>query len=77
MMPTKKEVTIVDSGSSKTIKLYVGKTTAYINGTSVKLDVAPVILPPGRTFVPVRFISETFNAQVLWNQGLKEIQIIY
>ena len=73
----KKEVTIVDSGSSKTIKLYVGKTTAYINGTSVKLDVAPVILPPGRTFVPVRFISETFNAQVLWNQGLKEVQIIY
>jgi len=50
---------------------------AYVNGGAVKIDVAPVILPPGRTFVPVRFISETFNAQVLWNEGLKEIQIIY
>lgn len=73
----KKEVTIIDDTSSKTIKLYIGKTTAYVNGGAVKIDVAPVILPPGRTFVPVRFISETFNAQVLWNEGLKEIQIIY
>lgn len=74
---TKKEVTISDKTKSKIIKLYIGKTTAYVNDKSVLLDVAPVILPPGRTFVPIRFISETFNGSVFWDSRTKEVKIVF
>jgi len=47
------------------IVLAIGSTTATVNGTSVELDVAPEILG-GRTFVPIRFISESFGATVEW-----------
>ncbi|MGB9832263.1 MAG: stalk domain-containing protein [Caldisericum exile] len=41
------------------------------------MDVAPVILPPGRTFVPIRFISETFRGFVYWNSKTKEVKIVF
>ncbi|MGB9794698.1 stalk domain-containing protein [Caldisericum exile] len=73
----KKEVTIKNSDKTIEIKLYIGETSALVNGKSVTLDVAPVILPPGRTFVPIRFISETFRGFVYWNSKTKEVKIVF
>jgi len=57
-----------------TIVLAIGSTTATVNGTSVGLDVAPEILG-GRTFVPIRFIAETFGADVKWLAEAQNITI--
>lgn len=46
--------------------LYIGKTTAYVNGVAIILDVPPKILN-NRTLVPIRFVSESFGAEVGWN----------
>jgi len=35
----------VSAESTKKLELYVGKTTAYVNGVSIKLDVPPVSYP--------------------------------
>ncbi len=50
----------------KNIKLPVYSSTANINGSFVDLD-APINIYNSRTFVPVRFIAETFNCSVNWD----------
>ncbi|MFY0546266.1 stalk domain-containing protein [Brevibacillus sp. H7] len=58
------KVTITHQG--KTIELTVGQKTAMVNGTKLTLDAKPVVIK-GRTFVPLRFVSEAFGADVQWN----------
>ncbi|WP_186438376.1 ABC transporter substrate-binding protein [Cohnella terricola] len=56
------------------VKLTVGSKTAYINGVSTTLDVAP-IAENGRTFVPLRLISEAFGRWVTYNQNTNTVGI--
>lgn len=62
-------------GSDK-IKMQVGKNSAFVNGKEITLDVAPYIVN-GRTLVPIRFISEAFGADVVWDSNTKTVTIIY
>lgn len=59
------------------IELWPGNKTAKVNLESVELDVAPVIILPGRTMVPLRFISESFGSSVSWDGINRRITIIY
>lgn len=72
-----KEVIIQNPSKTLGIQLYVGKEVAFINGKSIKLDTAPVIVPPGRTFVPLRFVSEAFGGSVFWDSSKQEIKIVF
>lgn len=49
------------------VQLTIGDTTAYINGTPALLDV-PATIENSRTLVPVRFISESLDAEVNWDK---------
>ncbi|MDD4029561.1 MAG: copper amine oxidase N-terminal domain-containing protein, partial [Caldisericia bacterium] len=66
---------IVESGEN-TIQLDIGKTTAFVNGEPQLLPVAPEI-KSGRTFVPLRFISEGFGATIDWDGKTQMITITY
>jgi len=66
-------VTIEDSG--KTIMLTLGSLSVLIDGAEQAIDCAPAALPPGRTFVPLRFVSETLGAQVEYDAPTKQITI--
>ena len=61
---------------SSTIRLQIGKKFAAVNGKKVMLDVSPVIVK-GRTMVPIRFVSESLDAQVVWDGKTKTITIMY
>lgn len=50
------------------IKLEIGESTALVNGEEVAFDTAS-ILKEQRTFVPLRFVSETLDCKVLWDEG--------
>lgn len=67
------QVTIEDSGQE--IILTIGSNVALANGAEQLLDCSPVILPPGRTFVPLRFICETLEAKVDYNNENRKITI--
>lgn len=72
-----KEVTI--RYKDKNIILKIGSPYALVNGTQTPIDrdnlkVVPEITN-GRTFVPIRFISETFGAKVEWNDVTQQIRI--
>lgn len=63
-----------------TIRMVIGSVDVFIREegkmgeTQQKLD-APPEITSGRTFVPLRFISETFGAKLDWNAELREITI--
>lgn len=48
------------------VRLQVGVGEALVNGTPVPLDV-PARIEEGRTLVPLRFVSEAFGAEVVWD----------
>ena len=58
------------------IRVQVGNTVADVGGKAVSLDSPPVIVK-GRTFVPLRFVSENFGAAVNWDGKMKIVNIIY
>ncbi len=58
------------------IMIEIGNSTALVNGAKVTLTVPPEITT-GRTFVPLRFISEAFGAEVQWIAETQTIKISY
>lgn len=73
------KVTIIRG--STTIELWIGNNMASINGVLVMIDpsnpnVKPFIIdPPGRTMLPLRFISEALGCNVQWNETLQLVTI--
>lgn len=61
-----KKVTVYSSKNNNQLSLIVGDTTAQFGTESLQLQTPP-ILKNNWVMVPVRFISEAFGAQVMWN----------
>ena len=59
-----------------TIRITDGSETAYVNGEAVTLD-SPAVIRDGRFLVPVRFVSESFGARVVWEEFSKTVDITY
>ncbi|MEG6615417.1 stalk domain-containing protein [Peptococcaceae bacterium 1198_IL3148] len=57
-----------------TIKLQIGSKTAYKNGQAVALQV-PGKVVNGNTMVPLRFVSESLGANVVWDGASQTITI--
>ncbi|MDD4029176.1 MAG: stalk domain-containing protein [Caldisericia bacterium] len=64
----------VFAAETKVITMVVGETEVLVNGESVFLDVPPTIVE-GRTLVPLRFIAETFGAEVEWDAVARSITL--
>jgi sugar lactone lactonase YvrE len=62
------------------IQLWIGKPKALVNGKEVSIDIQKPISPmivKGRTFLPLRFIAETFEFQVDWDPKTQGITLTY
>jgi len=59
------------------ITFWIDNDQYIVNGTYKTMDVAPEIQPPGRTFVPLRVVSEELGATVDWNASQQTIKIIF
>ena len=64
------------------VELWIGNNVARVNGQYQLIDpenpnVRPVIIPPGRTVLPLRFISESLGCQVDWNSVRQEVTVTY
>ena len=56
------------------VSMTIGEVAYRIDGKSAWMDVAPVIVG-GRTFVPLRAVSEALGAQVDWNADTRTVQV--
>ena len=57
------------------IILTIDSDKVLVNNGEKDLDCPVEILPPGRTFVPLRFVSENLGAKVLYNTDKREVTI--
>jgi len=56
------------------IVLQLDNRTAWVNGPSRQLDVAPVAIG-GRTMVPLRFVAEALGAEVGWVDATRTVTV--
>jgi len=69
-----KSKAVLIAKDSTQISLIINKNYAYVNNTYTPLD-SNAIISKGRTFVPLRFISNCFGANVEWNQDTNTVYI--
>lgn len=60
--------------AGKQIILGIGNSYAHVNSVKTEFDTAAEIVQ-GRTMVPLRFIGETFGADVKWNGESKTVTV--
>jgi len=76
-IPKEQKVTL--SIGSKRVELVIGKPTATVDGVEVSIDPANPLVAPrisgGRTMLPLRFISETFGAEILYDPLLRTVTV--
>jgi len=63
-----------DEGKTQ-VKLAIGDKNAKVNGTTMQIDAAPQIIN-GRTMVPLRFVSQAFGADVLWDKEARRATVV-
>lgn len=56
------------------ISLYIGQRSAQVDGRTVSLDV-PAMIVGGSTMVPLRFMSESLGAEVMWLSSSRTVRI--
>lgn len=65
---------IVSQFQGKEIRLQINNKQANNKGVMTTLDVPPMLIE-GRTLVPLRFVSESMGADVVWDDATKTITI--
>lgn len=63
----KKTVTLIKG--DRVVQMTIGSKAMLINGASVTMDVAPEIVAPGRTMLPLRFVGQALGATVNWDEA--------
>jgi hypothetical protein len=71
--PENNQVTI--TYGEKVIILTIDSPAVQLNGKEQIIDCPPAIMPPGRTFIPLRFVSETLEAEVVYDPDTGQILI--
>lgn len=67
--------TITVDYEDKSIVLQIDNKEAFVNGQADELLAAPQLTENGYTMVPLRFISETFGAEVGWDNDTQAVTV--
>lgn len=62
------------SNNSKNIFLQIGSQLVHVNDVEHEIDVAPLI-HNNRTYVPIRFVTETLNCIVDWDEATESVLV--
>lgn len=66
--------TVIANKAGHTVRLRIGARQGHIDGRAVRLDV-PAVVENGTTLVPIRFLSESLGADVLWDDRRQMVMI--
>lgn len=69
------QITDAKTVRQRTVEMTVGSKTMLVDGKPIEMDVAPEIVPPGRTMLPVRFVAEGLGAEVEWYEAEKRVRL--
>ncbi|HOV79410.1 MAG TPA: copper amine oxidase N-terminal domain-containing protein [Bacillota bacterium] len=60
-------------GAKATLSMTIGKPEVISNGQVRAIDVAPMLVDPGRTMLPARFVAEGLGYQVDWDEASQTV----
>jgi hypothetical protein len=63
------------TGSSRTVMMNIGSTTMWISGVKNEMDTVPVIIDPGRTMLPIRYVAQALDCDIVWDADAMTITI--
>lgn len=67
--------TVTAGKDNTTVRLQIGNKTAYHGEAPIALEVPPAARE-GRILIPLRFFSEVFDCQVVWDPAANRVQLI-
>lgn len=67
--------TISGTKDNKKITMTINSTSATVNGKAKKLSIAPKIID-NTTFVPLRFLGESVEGEVVWQENMNRVDIV-
>ena len=73
--PSTQLVSMLFGDNQINIALTIGSFKMYVGNSTVTMDTVPVIVPPGRTMLPARFIAEALGDTVNWDPTAKQVTI--
>ncbi|OPX89532.1 MAG: hypothetical protein A4E53_01489 [Pelotomaculum sp. PtaB.Bin104] len=59
----------------RVVKVTIGSVTMMINGVAFTMDVAPEIVDPGRTMLPLRWVAQALGASVNWDDATQTVTV--
>jgi len=60
-------------GAKATLNMTIGKPEVISNGQAKAIDVAPMLVDPGRTMLPARFVAEGLGYEVDWDEATQTV----
>jgi hypothetical protein len=61
--------------SARTVRMVIGSTTMWINSVESVMDTIPVIVDPGRTMLPIRYVAQALDCDIVWDAAARTITI--
>lgn len=60
----------------RVVKVTIGSNTMYINGVAFEMDVAPELVDPGRTMLPIRWVGQALGATISWDATTQTVSVM-
>ena len=60
-------------GAKATLSMTIGKPEVVSDGQAKVIDVAPMLVDPGRTMLPARFVAEGLGYEVDWDEATQTV----
>ncbi len=58
----------------KEVSFKMGQTSALVNGVTVKMDIAPMVIQE-KTMLPARFAADIFDYKIEWNDAKRTVKL--
>ena len=69
------EQSVVIIKGDRVIKLTMNSNIMLINGVPFTMDVAPELVDPGRTMLPLRAVAQALGADVQWDEATQTVTV--
>ena len=61
--------------SARTVRMVISSSTMWINSVEAVMDTVPVIIEPGRTMLPIRYVAQALDCEIVWDAAARTITI--
>ncbi|MDD2553214.1 MAG: copper amine oxidase N-terminal domain-containing protein [Desulfotomaculaceae bacterium] len=62
--------------NGRVVKMTIDSSIMYVDNKAVQMDVAPEIISPGRTMLPLRWIAEALGYDVYWDAVAQRVFVL-